>query len=486
MANSLSNINHIVVLMFENRSFDNILGALYPNSSSFNGLVPNPNAYNINPQNNDVCPAWNQPGTDTTTMTIPNPDPGEAFQDMNYQLFGTTLQPNQSPDNAGMGGFVADYSPVPPYPNGLPNGGEWPTLPRTASDGTLASPCDVMHYFTTVPSGGNPAQMPVTGQLAQAFAVSDCWFASSPTQTWPNRYFLNCGSSAGGVDNVDYTNQGYIDIPLNSIFEALDNGQSPSSANWKVYIGDFPVAWSIKYVWDTFGIKGQTNLVFYDEQFATDCNNGTLPKYSLIEPRYTSFFGPPNSNHPPYDVTYGEMLLADVYNTLRASQSWDDTLLIVIYDEHGGCYDHMMPPTNAVAPGTGWTLPTPSWFGFNRFGVRVPALLISPYVPAGTIFRPAGYAYNQVTPYDHTSVLATINERFGTSPLTNRVAAAPSLGDVLTLTSNNLNNGPGSVTPPAPADPAKSLAIASAAPHQWDPAMVALMVRGGLKIPLKP
>ena len=485
MANGLSNINHIVVLMFENRSFDNVLGALYPNSSSFNGLVPNNTAYNINLQNGDVCWAWNQPGTDTTTMTIPNPDPGEAFQDMNYQLFGTTLQSGQSPDIASMGGFVADYAPVQPYPSGLPNGGEWPTLPRTQKDGTLASPCDVMHYFTTLPSNGNPAQMPVTGQLAKAFAVSDCWFASAPTQTWPNRYFLNCGSSAGGVDNVDYTNQGFTDIPINSIFQALDNGGSPSLANWKVYYSDVPVSWNIKYVWDAFG-QGTGNSIGYNVQFGEDCKNGTLPKYALIEPQYTTFLGTPNSNHPPYDVTYGEMLLADVYNKLRNSQSWQDTLLIVIYDEHGGCYDHMMPPTNAVPPGEGWTLPTPSWFGFNRFGVRVPAMLISPYVPAGTIFRPANYAYNQVTPYDHTSVLATINERFGTSPLTNRVAAAPSLSSVLTQPSSSPNNGPSSVTPPTPSNPAASLAIAAAAPHQWDPAMVALMLRAGITVPLKP
>lgn len=160
--------------------------------------------------------------------------------------------------------------------------------------------------------------------------------------------------------------------------------------------------------------------------------------------------------------------------------------MIVIYDEHGGCYDHIMPPTNAVPPGTGWTLPVPSWFGFNRFGVRVPAILICPYVAAGTIFRPAGYGTgNNVTPYDHTSVLATINERFGTTPLTHRVAAAPSLADVLTLSPANPNNGPQSVTAPTPVDPVASMAIASTAPHQWDPAMVALMLRAGLKVPLK-
>ena len=105
-----------------------------------------------------------------------------------------------------------------------------------------------MHYFTTLESGGNPAQMPVTGQSAQAFGVSDCWFASAPTQTSPNRYFLNCGSSAGGVDNVDFTNQGFIDIPINSIFQALDGGKPPSTANWKVYFGDVPIAWNIRYV----------------------------------------------------------------------------------------------------------------------------------------------------------------------------------------------------------------------------------------------
>jgi phospholipase C len=487
VGNSLGNINHIIVLMLENRSFDNVLGALYPNSAAFNGLVPNATAYNINLQTGDVCWAWNQPGTDVDTVTIPNPDPGEAFQDMNYQLFGTTLQPGQSPSIASMGGFVADYGPVPPYPSGLPNGGEWPTLPRTRSDGTLANPCDVMHYFTTVPAGGQAAQMPVTGQLAQAFGVSDCWFASAPTQTWPNRFFLNCASSAGGVDNVDYTNQGFLHIPLQSVFELLDGGGSPSPANWKVYYSDAAIAWTIEYVWKAYG-NATGNTVSYQLQFENDCQSGNLPKYALIEPQYTSFLGIPNSNHPPYDVTYGEILLADVYNTLRSSPSWSDSLLLVIYDEHGGCYDHMMPPTNATAPGQGWTLPTPSWFGFNRFGVRVPALLICPFVPAGIIFRPAGYAnggYNRVIPYDHTTVIATLNERFNVGTLTARDAAAPSLGDVLTLPSSTANNGPAHVTPPTPSDPAASLAIAKTAPHQYDPALVALMLEAGIRVPPK-
>lgn len=282
---------------------------------------------------------------------------------------------------------------------------------------------------------------------------------------------------------MDYTNQGYLHMPLKSVFELLDGSGSPSPANWKVYYSDVAIAWAIEYVWQAFG-NATNNVVSYELDFENDCQNGTLPKYSLIEPQYSTFLGGiPNSNHPPYDATYGEILLADVYNKLRNSPSWSTTLLIVIYDEHGGCYDHMMPPTNAKAPGTGWTLPTPSWFGFNRFGVRVPALLICPYVPAGTIFRPAGYVYGQVTPYDHTSVIATLDERFGIGTLTARDASAPSVGDVLTLSSNNPNNGPSSVTPPTPANPAASLAIAKAARHQYDPAMLALMIDGGIQVP---
>ncbi len=368
MSNSLSKIDHIVVLMFENRSFDNVLGTLYPASENFNGLSFNGTEFNLNPGSPDIYPVWNQPGTDTATMTIPNPDPGEAFQDMNLQLFGTTLAEGQNPQVASMGGFVWDYAPNTPYPSGIPNGDEWPTLPRTGSAGNLAKPGDIMHYFSTNSSNGNPAQLPVTGKLGKAFGVSDTWFASSPTQTWPNRFFLNCASSAGAVNNVDYTNQDYLHVPLDSVFEALDQG-TPSTANWKVYFGDAPIAWTIKYVWDIWN-NNSNFCPFYDEQFASDCQNNSLPKYSLIEPRYTSHLGTPNSNHPPDDMTYGEILLADVYNTIRNSPSWESTLLIVTYDEHGGCYDHMMPAFNATPPGKGWTLPKTSWFPFYRFGVR--------------------------------------------------------------------------------------------------------------------
>jgi phospholipase C len=158
--------------------------------------------------------------------------------------------------------------------------------------------------------------------------------------------------------------------------------------------------------------------------FQSDCASGTLPQYSFLEPSWGSTG---NSQHPNYDVSLGEALIQQVYEALRGGPGWNQTLLIITYDEHGGLYDHVAPPTNAVAPDN-----SVGEFGFDftRFGVRVPAVLVSPLIAPGTIFSaPAGG-----TPIDHTSVLKTIELRWGLPALTARDAAAPDLGDVLTLT----------------------------------------------------
>jgi phospholipase C len=147
-----------------------------------------------------------------------------------------------------------------------------------------------------------------------------------------------------------------------------------------------------------------------------------LPAFTFLEP---SWDATGNSQHPNYDVAAGEQLIHDVYYTLRSGKNWASTLLIVTYDEHGGCYDHVAPPADAVPPGDG----TIGEFGFDftRFGVRVPAVLVSPLIAAGTVYRAAQGRI------DHTSVLRTIHERWSTDPLTQRDRAAASLGDVLTL-----------------------------------------------------
>ena len=455
MTNSLNLIQNLVVLMLENRSFDNVLGSLYPNSARFEGLKLDGTMSNT--YHGTTYPVTNTSSTDP--FVTPTPDPGESFSDMSLQIFNTTDPPEGAPAN--MAGFINDWMATPSQYPGIPTGKEcffvpsWPSLPRTP----LPSPADIMFYFA-------PSQLPVTSVLAKSFAVSDAWFGSCPTQTYPNRFFLNCATSGGYVNDVDYPCNLELWPRIPSIFELLDGGAACNPQNWKVYFHDFPLASLIEYV-----LQSPGNLCNFDTSdfggdsrhptFQEDVANQTLPKYAFIEPRYGGINDlPPNDNHPPFDVRYGETLVATIYNLLHASSYyWPRTLLIITYDEHGGCFDHVIPPS-AVPPG-GTVLRNPSTFPFSRYGPRVPAILVSPYVPAGSVIRPAKFSYiqgsgtsttNGATPFDHTSVIRTIVEAFnisnGAAYLTARDANAPSLANALSLDAQHMNNGPQAVQPP--------------------------------------
>ncbi|HXP53604.1 MAG TPA: alkaline phosphatase family protein, partial [Streptosporangiaceae bacterium] len=165
---------------------------------------------------------------------------------------------------------------------------------------------------------------------------------------------------------------------------------------------------------------------------------GTLPPFTFLEPSWASTG---NSQHPNYDVALGEQLIHDVYEALRAGPGWPQTLFVLTYDEHGGCYDHVAPPWGATPPDS--TAGEFS-FDFTRFGVRVPTVLISPLIAPGTVYRaPAGG-----TPLDHTSILKTVEQRWGLPALTARDAAAPAFGDVLTLTTARTDDVLSGVTVP--------------------------------------
>jgi len=270
-----------------------------------------------------------------------------------------------------------------------------------------------MHYFT-------PEQVPVLSRLARQFAVSDRWHASAPCQTWPNRFFVHTGT-AGGYENNSPPRFPYEMPTIFNRFEDLgiDNG-------WKIYFHDMPQTLTLSRLWPHLD-----GFRFYEE-FRHDAEQGTLPSYAFIEPRYFADVNLPNDQHPPHVVTLGEQLIADVYNTLRSGPAWGKTLLIITYDEHGGCYDHVPPPP-ATPPDTTPTNP----FNFDRYGVRVPAVIVSPYIRQGTVLRPPGKL-----PYDHTSILATLRKRFNLgAPLSNRDAVAPDLESALTL-ENPDNLGP--------------------------------------------
>jgi phospholipase C len=188
---------------------------------------------------------------------------------------------------------------------------------------------------------------------------------------------------------------------------------------------------------DVAGAPGGTIGQFTDFQAAVAA--GTLPSYAFLEPAWSSTG---NSQYPNYDVALGEQLIHDVYEALRRGPKWNQTLFILTYDEHGGCYDHVPPPWGATPPDS-LAAEFSFGFAFERFGARVPAVLISPLIATGTVYRPAG-----PVPLDHTSILKTIEQRWSLPALTARDAAAPGFGDVLTLTTPRTDDVLAGVTVP--------------------------------------
>jgi len=296
-----ADIRHIVVLMLENRSFDCMLGRLYPGDPAYGGLTLNEsNVYGM------TYGVWNNPELTAAIACTPDPDPGESFADMNVQLFGAAGRVQDAP--VTMSGFALNYAQLP------------------ANEG-WRDPGAVMHYFT-------PDQVPVLSQLAKAFGVCDQWFASAPCQTWPNRFFAHTGTSLGYVDNDA------LPIPFHgaSIFSRLEGQGVP----WRVYFHDMPQSILLEDVWSSAPRRFRPF-----SQFIADAHTGTLPGYSFIEPRYFAdlFTGSiPNDQHPPHNVLYGEQLIAQVYNAVRSSPCWNNTLLIITYDEHAAATTTYLRP----------------------------------------------------------------------------------------------------------------------------------------------
>jgi phospholipase C len=393
-SNQLSSIQHIVVLMLENRSFDHMLGYLYadaenisPAGDRFEGL----NGDESNPgKTGKAVSVYEIQESDSYSYYQPGADPGEGYTETNSQLFGTNTAP--VPPTATNQGFVTDFN----YTLGWETTEKWSILP-----GTTAT--SIMGIFT-------PAMLPILSGLARGFAVCDHWFASLPTETLPNRAFVSAGTSQGHMDDKteSYT--------CPTIFGLLTNNK----ISWSIY-GYIDPPLTRQNFPDTINAPDANFGLFTDFQKAAAA--GTLASYVFLEPSWDSAG---NSQHPNYDVALGEQLIHDVYYALRNGPNWNQTLLIITYDEHGGCYDHVAPPTNAVPPDA-----TVGEYGFDfkRFGLRVPTVLVSPLIAMGTVFRvPA----NSMA-LDHTSILKTIENRWGLQNLTARDAAAPDVSAALTL-----------------------------------------------------
>jgi phospholipase C len=409
-AAGLASVEHVVVLMLENRSFDHMLGYLYAGSGNtspagqpFEGLAgteSNPDA--------DGHPVSVYPITPSTPSAyfMPGADPGEGYKATNDQLWGSDTAPAAGTP-AAMTGFITDFA----YTISWETKDKWSIV-----DGT--SPSWIMGCFT-------PQALPVLSALARGYAVCDHWFASAPTETLPNRAFALAGTSQGHMDDNTKT------YTCPSIFGAL----TTAGVSWRVFgydeqpltKADFP---------DITGADASHFGLFTDFQAAAAA--GTLPAFTFLEPSWSSTG---NSQHPNYDVALGEQLIHDTYEALRSGPGWPQTLFVLTYDEHGGCYDHVPPPWGATPPDA---TAGEFGFGFDRFGLRVPTVLISPLIAPGTVYRVPGGS----VPLDHTSILKTVEQRWNLPALTARDAAAPGFGDVLTLAAPRTDDVLAGVTVP--------------------------------------
>lgn len=417
-------IQHVVVLMLENRSFDCMLGMLYQSGPGFDGLRGTESNTWHKPDGSQLdIQVWMDPALDAKSVCIPDPDPGELFADIQMQIHGLAAADTPNTSGPTMGGFVDNYM-------------------RQPSTSPMADPYSVMHYFA-------PNHVPVISELARAFGVSDRWHASAPCQTWPNRFFAHTGTANGYVNNSPT----HFPYEMETVFNRL----SEAKKEWRIYFHDIPQSVTLAQLW---GDALTGNFRDFGD-FSADAAAGQLPAYSFIEPRYfidLILNNIPNDEHPPHNVAYGEQLIAAVYNAVRGGPAWKQTLLVITYDEHGGCYDHVVPP-----PATSPDNRTPDGFDFGFFGLRVPTVIISPYVPAGSVIRPT----TELTPFDHTSIISTLRKLFGIGPLTARDAAAPDLVDALeALHTGPDNDGPAAISAPAvPPVSAQVARVASKPPN---------------------
>ena len=361
---ALAQIEHIVVLMLENRSFDHMLGylSLEGGRTDVNGLASGMS----NTARGVEYPVAHE---QATHIPHPNWDPDHSGEATDLQIGG-----------GKMDGFAESFA-------------------RTleARKVTNPDPGMVMRYY-------NAADLPVYDHLAEHFCVCDCWHASVPGATWPNRLYAVTGAAEGSREDKKppiYRNHSFI--------RHLDH----AGVSWRWYTYDFGTLRCadadyllghhehFAYV-DKPKLPLGTSLeedLLVDEDsasFIEDAQRGKLAQVSWIDPNFKDVnlaHIQSNDDHPPSDVQDGQELVFLVYNALASGPDWSNTLLLIVYDEHGGFHDHVAPPE---APDD-----DPAMFG--RYGVRVPSLVVSPFVAPRT-------ACNVL--FDHTSIIKTILNRF--------------------------------------------------------------------------
>ena len=398
---AIGRIKHWVVVMMENRSFDSLLGHL-PHIPREDGIRDSETVL--------AYPGGSVKLHKATHFWSPDPDPGEAWANVNVQLWSRYIPES----NGGKAAYPAfpDFM-APPY--NLPEDPGVPTMDGFALDyywnfvwwvgrePTAEEMQPIAAMYT-------PETAPVINKLAQEYAVFTRWFCEVPTCTMPNRAFFFTGTSQGRLDNELEYNYAWGET-AKSLFDLFVEKGVP----WKVYYDrktqivpecvinlgglNHPVEWA-------------EHLATLDD-FIADAKSGDLPAFTWLEPNMQH---PPLTDyHPPEDIRAAEEFLAAAYVAIRNSPAWEETALVICFDEHGGCYDHVPPP--AIDPPD--DTPGALGFGFDRLGLRVPTIVVSAYTERETVIRDT---------FHSCSVLRTMRDQFDLGPpLTRRDAIAPSL-----------------------------------------------------------
>ncbi len=439
---ALNRIDHIVVLMMENRSFDNVLGWLYdpnnkppfnqiPNGQTFEG-VSGKNLTNPRSDGSEV------PVGQGTSMIDPYPDPNEPYDSVYAQMYNDHSNPNPVPNPTAsptMKGFVIDYAAAIAAAGVKPHGCAAILAALVRGRSPIAyDPAIIMNCFT-------PESLPVINGLANAYGVCDHWFCSVPTQTLPNRSFVHAATSSGYVVNGWKTGPHEWDIAfLLNKTDTVFNLLSHVGIDWRIYHGGPFLLCNALITQDKLWQYVPSGRHFFPfARFLQDAGRGDLPAYTFIEPNMlcSSRYGAENDMHPAFAITetgtatnvlYGDELILKIYDALRKGPGWNSTLFIITFDEHGGTYDHFpTPPPQAPVPDDRTIPPGQpgySGFDFKRYGVRVPAVVVSPWIDQGKISH---------TVFDHTSVIRTISNRWLSGQnLTQRDLHANDVSELLT------------------------------------------------------
>lgn len=366
---SAHSIKHVIVLMEENRSFDHLLGW----RSGINGV------------NKDMCnfvdPQDPSKGKFCVTDKAPNVAPCDPDHDLpptTQKIFGPKAFYDNNLTDPTMSGFVAF---------------------EHARGEARTNSCLVMDLFSV-------EHLPVMNAMADEFVLFDNFFAALPGPTWPNRIFFLSGTSGGLTEtsNPWFLGQTGVLFPQRTIFDQVRD----AGLTWKNYVNDTPWELMMESI-----AHNSENVVLLEELFK-DAREGTLPNFAFVNPRagvnLSHGYGS-NDMHPDHDVALGEQYYKDIYEALRASPQWNDTLFIVTFDEHGGFYDHVPTPMHCPAPGDG--IPSyPDQFDFDRLGMRIATLLLSPWVPKGEVISdpPASVKPSPDSQYSLTSIIATVRK----------------------------------------------------------------------------